>query len=333
MIWSTRSFRRLLLVSMLLVFSIPLVTNAYTIVMRDGRRLEIPAVFTVTKTTLTYQVSGDIQVTLQLATIDIPATERTNGEPAGSLLGHATRDATPNVGRQGRVRSQRSITNQDLESFRRARVESELAYERRRKELGLPSVEVSRQLIAASAERAQEQLLSMRSSDQESENYWRSRASALRNEMTTTEARIEFIRNRLNEIPADYAFGSFPFLVPFGSFGQFPLGPSFPFNGTGSRAAGTPFGARLSFDSGLNRGPHVFPHSGAFRGPRRRLNLFPDMALVALPFQSYDYSYERTTLITQLDELLTHRAALQSQRRELEDEARRAGAYPGWLRK
>src|SRR5258705_3615300 len=102
MIWSTRSFWRLLLVSMLLVLSIPLVTKAYTIVMRDGRRLEIPAVFTVTKTTLTYQVSGDIQVTLQLAAIDIPATERTNGEPAGSLRGHVNRDATPNAERQVR---------------------------------------------------------------------------------------------------------------------------------------------------------------------------------------------------------------------------------------
>jgi hypothetical protein len=37
-------------------------------------------------------------------------------------------------------------------------------------------------------------------------------------------------------------------------------------------------------------------------------------------------------LITQLDDLLGKRAALQARWRDLEEEARRAGAYPGWLR-
>ena len=53
--------------------------NAYTVVMRDGRRVEIPNEFTVTNSTLTYEVSNGFQVTIQLNTVDIAATERANG--------------------------------------------------------------------------------------------------------------------------------------------------------------------------------------------------------------------------------------------------------------
>src|SRR5262249_46289197 len=42
------------------------VVNAYTVVMRDGRRVEIPNEFTVTNSTLTYDIGNDMQVTIQL---------------------------------------------------------------------------------------------------------------------------------------------------------------------------------------------------------------------------------------------------------------------------
>jgi hypothetical protein len=48
------------------------------------------------------------------------------------------------------------------------------------------------------------------------------------------------------------------------------------------------------------------------------------------PFQ--DFSYERQELILQLNDLLSQRAGLQARWRALEEETRRAGAYPGWLR-
>ncbi|HJX91038.1 MAG TPA: hypothetical protein VJ372_11110 [Pyrinomonadaceae bacterium] len=37
-------------------------------------------------------------------------------------------------------------------------------------------------------------------------------------------------------------------------------------------------------------------------------------------------------LLSELDQLLAQRAGLQARWRDLEDEARRSGAYPGWLR-
>src|SRR5215212_10818165 len=102
--------------------------NAYTVVMRDGRRVEIPNEFTVTNSTLTYEVSNGFQVTIQLNTVDIAATERANREPTGSLLKKAAApvvDPKP----QPQTRAGRSITNNDLEVYRKARVENELAYE------------------------------------------------------------------------------------------------------------------------------------------------------------------------------------------------------------
>ncbi len=58
------------------------VVNAYTVVMRDGRRVEIPNEFTVTNSTLTYEVGNGFQITIQLTTVDIAATERANNEAA-----------------------------------------------------------------------------------------------------------------------------------------------------------------------------------------------------------------------------------------------------------
>jgi hypothetical protein len=53
--------------------------------------------------------------------------------------------------------------------------------------------------------------------------------------------------------------------------------------------------------------------------------------VLILPGQE-DHSLERATLTNQLNELMMQRAALGVRWKELEEEARRAGAYPGWLR-
>lgn len=66
------------------VFMMAVTANAYTVVMRSGRRIEIPSGFVMTASTLTYEVSPGIQITLQVAAIDIPATEKVNNEQPGS---------------------------------------------------------------------------------------------------------------------------------------------------------------------------------------------------------------------------------------------------------
>src|SRR5947209_168222 len=74
-----------------LALLLPVAASAYTIVLKDGRQIKIPDNFVVTETTLTYEVAQDITVTIQMATVNIPATERANNEPSGSLLQRAAR--------------------------------------------------------------------------------------------------------------------------------------------------------------------------------------------------------------------------------------------------
>jgi hypothetical protein len=203
--------------------------QAYTIVLRSGRHIEIPNTFTLTNSTLTYEAAPEIQITIQLSSIDIAATERANGEPSGSFLLKASEPKVVVPAVQTRPRAERSITNQDLEVYRRARVESEREYERQRKELGLPSREERRQELADIEERTQEQVRRMQARQEEVD--LRTRASALRAEVAAVEARLGAVRSQLDDVPFGYPVGAFttPFPFGFGAIG-FPA-VDFPFHG------------------------------------------------------------------------------------------------------
>lgn len=332
--------------ALLLVFFISITVSAYTIVMRDGRRVSIPNNFVVSSMTLTYEAGNRIQVTLQLASINIAATERANNQPAGSFLKRPQRSSTavqPVAQAKG---PRRSVTNEDLRKYRTVRLESEAEYERKRKELGLPSLEEVRKQALAQVELTAQTVSNVREREYESESYWRARASELRSEIAATNARIDFVRARLNELPTNLPFGIVATDLAFGGFGT---------HSVVSTAVG-PIGLGQRAHRGFGRGSgHVSPpiwnapgtqvrgrvHFGGGRTHARigintntfgrsRHARFPFEPFVAIPFQ--DVSYERSALIAQLDELLSNRAGLQARWRDLEEEARRAGAYPGWLR-
>jgi hypothetical protein len=174
--------RKLLVASFLLTFTAT-AASAYTIVMRNGRRVEIPNTFTLTKSTLTYETAPGIQVTIQVASIDVAATERINGQTAGSFVATASAPkplADPVQTR--RTPATRSITNQDLETYRRARV----ANERERQELGLPSAEERRREVEEIDNRTQDQIREMRS--REELDFWRNRAMSLETQLSGTAA-------------------------------------------------------------------------------------------------------------------------------------------------
>ena len=214
------TLRRFFIVGVFLVLTAT-VANAYTIVMRDGRRVEIPNEFTVTTSTLTYSVGQGIQITVQLSGVDIAATERANGERQGAFLARASAPAkVPEPPVQTRPRAQRSITNRDLDSYRRTREENELAYEKRRQELGLPSAEERRQQVAEIDARTHEQLLRMREQQQQqaSEDYWRNRA--LNAELAATQAQLNALRGPVGDMsPTNYLFefGGLGTGIPFGT--------------------------------------------------------------------------------------------------------------------
>jgi hypothetical protein len=315
------ALRRLCLAALFLALTAS-IANAYTIVLRDGRRVEIPNQFTLTDTTLTYEVGSGVQITIQVASINIAATEWTNGEQPGSFLRRGVTAPQQQVAPATSKRSiaGRSITNKDLETFRQKRIQSEMAYEKRRRELGLPSAAEARRESAAIGERTREQLSNMRSKEQEAEEYWRGRASSLRTEIAANQAQIDFVRRRLDEIPLTNSLGGFSTLSPFGAPAL-----NYPFQGLA-----TPNVFQQSYSLGQRRFPYG-NNRGRFN--RGRSSPFYGNNLIAYPsFQTPDYSYERAELVNQLNELEMTRTGFIVRWRELEEEARRAGAYPGWLR-
>jgi hypothetical protein len=322
------------------MFLLSLSANAYTVIMKGGRRVEVPAQFVVSEKTLTYEVSPTVQVTLLLDAIDIPATEKANNERPGSLLARKFNDR-PSLDQAGAptLTATKTITNRDLEASMRRRSESEVAYERRRTELGLPSLEESRRKEAAEAERIASELAESRAAQQQSESYWRARASALRTEIATVDAQLVSLRQDLERpevLVSNGALGFFPVpsLTRFSSFGRHgafsqPSGRTGIFvapRGGTQVTAGIRFGGRAARGHVLVNPAAGFRSFGVNSGWRfRSSNTFA-------VGQGYAVLDERNRLISEFNELSAVRAGLNAQWRELEDEARRAGAPPGWLR-
>lgn len=334
--------RVFLMVIFAVAMSIPAV--AYTVVMRGGHSIEIPDNFVVTETTLTYETAPGLSVTLQMSSIDLIATEAANGEIAGSLLARvnrSTRLQSSPPASSTNARARKTLTNADLEPSRRARLESEAAYERRRVELGFPSRETTERLRQEEAAKAKEILAQTDAENSEAESYWRSRATALRNQIQVVNAEINYWRNRV----PDYSY--FNSAVSFSSFGGGfapPLFPAF----TGGSVATRPV---MNVLPGANRGVGPRPggfsvggaqgHSWSFsnsfgtfgrRGFRRQCPFGPCFPTYGFTYPAYQTSYQSELAATRLIELEATRAGLLESWRQLEDEARRAGAQPGWLR-
>ena len=344
----------------LLIFMLVVSANAYTVVMRGGRRIEIPSQFVVNGATLTYETAPGFQITLQMTAIDIAATERANNEPPGSLMRRA--QLTPQSAQQPDeeitaqtargTEARKTITNRELQAAMQRRRESEVAYENRRKQLGLPSVADSRKQAAVDSELMAVELEQRRVAKGESEAYWRERATALRTEIAVLDAEIAWIGSQLDEgaFPSNglgnASISTVTSIDPFGTFGNL-----------GRRSSRTYGDGRLNRRGMDGRGVFVGPGQntrtrdrGRFgRGARRgrgpldgfiyarpgyggQFPTYPGVGIINPTEPAYDYSYERSALITQFNELAAERAGMNARWRQLEEEARRAGAQPGWLR-
>jgi hypothetical protein len=306
--------------------------GAYTLVFRDGRRIEVPAKFLLTSSTLTYEVAPGFSKTVQLILIDVSATERANQETAGAFLKHADQDVSaiaPAVTASARI----TLTNRELEPTKRRRLESERDYERRRIELGLPSIEETRrqreqeqdELLAQARTRALEQA--------NDEAYWRERARELRSQIVATDSEINYLRSRLGE------FRQFPLttnslvtsvlpLVPLATYSA--VVP--PLSNSGAFASAPRFG-QLATQRGLFfgspfRGPNV---ARPFAGFGSFANGYGAPFLPARPFDYVEDAYGRANLTERLDDLLVLRAGLTARWLQLEDEARDARVPQVWL--
>ncbi|HEY0322985.1 MAG TPA: hypothetical protein VGC66_18665 [Pyrinomonadaceae bacterium] len=338
--------------ALVLAILLPVATSAYTVVLRNGRSIDIPANFSVTRAGITYEYAPGLFVTIQMTSIDAAATERANNEPQGSLLNRAVGEAgatvaspssPANVTRQG---ARRTLTDRELEATRTRREASEAAYERRRVELGLPSIEETRRQREEETRRLSEMAARTDSDEAQAEGYWRVRAAELRTAIAVNDAEINYVYSKLRETPGYYPtvsftnLASFPFVSPV--VGSFPV-PAFPNASAGMPepprgfTRREPLSGRAGFGGGSTRGRVFFNPRGAYTGfPRRRA--FGRTGIAGLPLPVYapyaynNYSYDQSALTTRLHELEAERAGLQARWRLLEDEARRAGAPPGWLR-
>jgi len=323
------------------LFAYAIAVSAYTVVMRGGKRIEIPAKFALTKSTLTYEVSPGIQVTLATAAIDIAATEKANNELPGSFFRRANSDEGIALAARSRNSPSRTITNRDLEATAQRRQASELAYENRRKQLGLPSLEESRRQAAAESAAMAAELERAQAAKQETESYWRARAAALRTEMSALDAELDYVRVQLDNpiYPVNsFALSSAITVGPFESFNRRSFFGGHPAYGRHrpsvflSPRNGPQIQARVGF--GRTAPGQVFPNRSRFPGSHSIGGplLLPGYGVpIGAITQPFDLD-GRNMLITRFNELSAARAGLNARWRELEDEARRAGASPGWLR-
>ncbi|HUQ32256.1 MAG TPA: hypothetical protein VM095_09050, partial [Pyrinomonadaceae bacterium] len=269
-------------------------------------------------------------------------------EPASSLLRRAQPQsqqpqAAANAANTRARPSRRELTPLDIEAARRARAQSEQAYERRRVELNLPSLEDARRSTEEETSRLAETARQIRLDEAQAESYWRERAGQLRTEIATLDAQINYVRARLAEIPENVGLGAYGFITGSAPFfpGQHVVTRFPPVTGNPGFMRGADTGAQNpgfpGFGGVVTRGRITLNAGRAPLGYRRHGMarpgiIFPPVTAYGLPYSSYDDSGERHDLIFRLRELETARAGFQARLRSLEEEARRAGALPGWLR-
>jgi len=346
---ATKTFRRslemltrLLFVTVILVV-LANVAGAYTIVFRNGYRIEVPATFEVGNMTFTYELAPGINKTVQLGLIDIEATERANLEEPGGFFKHSKQPAiaSPVPLRQ---RAGRTLTNLDLEPIRQRRIESEKAYEKRRIELGLPTIEESRQR-QAEAEEAMLALARQGAAEEaRNEAHWRERANALRSDFNSVDAQINYLRSRSvqNQGPI-YNYGPYPNVYGYPDvygypnsgpypnvYGTYPRGRQYRSRNERYRSRGTVYTQRAGAPNQVvintGSGP-LWQQIPTQRRPRFGAQL---ISPYTPPYQPFVY-VNPDTQDERLDNLLMRRAELEAHWRSLEDDARKAKVPQAWL--
>src|SRR5256885_2974054 len=109
-----------------LLLMLAITASAYTLVLRNGQRVEIPSEFTLTRTTPTYEISPGFNKTMLLSLIDVAATERANREAPGGFFQHKEEVRTDDQSEPA-PRATRTLTNRDLAAVHQRRVDSERA--------------------------------------------------------------------------------------------------------------------------------------------------------------------------------------------------------------
>lgn len=229
----------------LLLLVLPAAAGAYTLVLRSGRHVTVPDDFKVTPAAVVYEASPGFSVTVWLSNVDFAATERANGEPAGSFVRRVAREpegavATPARAPEDVKRPARSVvTNKELEPLRLRREAQEEEYERTRRQRGMPSKQELRRRIEEQDRRLSELTRQMQEERREAE------LESLRSELMEARRELDELNLRLSQattyVPAYAPSAYYPYLyappvqvitvLPFGHHGRFGhggFGPQWP---------------------------------------------------------------------------------------------------------
>ena len=369
---SVRSLLLKLGIVVVLICSFAVAASAYTIVFRNGNRMEIPDEFTVTRTTLTYEISPGFQKTILVSLIDISATERANNEPWGSFFKRSQIAQQRAQAQQALQPSEpatpatKTVTNSDLAAIRQRRLESEQAYEKRRLQLGLPTVAETRLRQQEEERSFRSELRDRAAANSREESYWRGRARELRTEIATVDNQLNYVRARLTEIDeSSRVMGSVtqvypnwpnydpwsrnrrwgrrgrpqttppifgPPQYPYGYPNGYPNGypGQNPYGYPGQNPYGYPQG---QYPYGYPQNPYGYPNQYPYGYPNQGPFGYPNQNPYGYPTSPYDAdkSMQHADLTRRLDDLLMRRAGLMAQWRALEDEARDARVPQIWL--
>lgn len=244
----------------LFVLLLPAAADAYTLVLRSGRKVTVPDHFRVTPSAVIYETSPGFFVTVWLANVDAAATEKANAEPAGSFAGRIKREAdaeeadaakTSPAVRAERPAAARVITNKELEPLRLRREAQEAEYERTRRERGMPSRQELQRRFEEQDRRLRELTLQAQAERAEAE------AESLRYELDNVRRDLNVLGLRLSRQSGTYvpAYAS-PSYDPY--YNPYYYAPPVQFVNR------FPFGRRGGFGRG-HFGPHtperVWPHN------------------------------------------------------------------------
>jgi hypothetical protein len=273
------------LLATLLFLLLPVAADAYTLVLRSGRRVNVPDDFKVTPAAVVYEASPGFSVTVWLSNVDVAATERANAEPAGNFArrikqepGAGVAGPAPGAVDAARRAAPRVVTNRDLEPSRLRREAQEAEYERTRRERGMPSTQELRR-------RSEEQDRRLHESAQESQ------AERAEEELESVRSELFDVKRNLDELSLHLSQQTVTYAPAYVSPSYYPYYYAQPFQ----FITRFPFGRRGGFGRG-NFGPHTrglvwpsnpwqghsFPSLG---GPRFNMGAAPPVMAPAAPMR------------------------------------------------
>ena len=187
----------------LFFFLLPVAANAYTLVLRSGRHVTVPADFRVTPAAVVYEASPGFSVTVWLTNVDLAATERANAEPAGSFVTRIRQEpnegaAAPTPVKAAPRAGTRVVTNKEIEPLRLRREAQEAEYERTRRERGMPSKRELQRRFEEQDRRLRELTLQMQAERAESE------LESVKSELFNVRRELDELGSRLSYQPGAY---------------------------------------------------------------------------------------------------------------------------------